>query len=441
MNENTSAAAVPAKDNSDQRLWPVATVMGTGIFATTFVQIQGLGYQPINHILEQMGLDSNQAATFMTWTILPWTLKGFAGLLVDGCPLLGSRRRAYLLASAFTGSLLWLAMGLYPKSYGLLLASCIGMSLALVFGGTASGGLLVEAGQRFGVTGRLSSVRVFAQNFGAAIGGWLGGQLAEKALGWTCAAALLPLSCMFIFAWVLLKEPPAPPRNPDFFKSVGRQLKNVLRWEILVPALLIFFIQAVPTFRSTSLYQYQTKVLNYDDKALGWLTLAGYGAALLSSGVYAWWCRRFSLRISLFFTVFLTSLSALPYLYYTAYTPGMPRTYLIESTGYFLLYLGYLPLFDLAARTTPKGSEALGYSLMLSVWNLGLMAGGKMGPMLYEGILHKNMNQLIWLNAIITLAGLVLVWLIPRALVANRDGKHPPTEEVVMPRTQVVEEI
>jgi len=61
--------------------------------------------------------------------------------------------------------------------------------------------------------------------------------------------------------------------------------------------------------------------------------------------------------------------------------------------------------------------------------------------MLYEGILHKNMNQLIWLNAIITLAGLVLVWLIPRALVANRDGKHPPTEEVVMPRTQVVEEI
>ena len=35
----------------------------------------------------------------------------------------------------------------------------------------------------------------------------------------------------------------------------------------------------------------------------------------------------------------------------------------------------YLPRFDLAVRSTPKGSEALGYSLLISVWNIGLMIG------------------------------------------------------------------
>src|SRR5258708_34581555 len=32
--------------------------------------------------------------------------------------------------------------------------------------------------------------------------------------------------------------------------------------------------------------------------------------------------------------------------------------------------LAILPVYDLAARGTPRGSEALGYSVMMSVWNL-----------------------------------------------------------------------
>ena len=48
----------------EPRLWPVATVMATGIFATTFVQLQALGSLPFMHLLMQdMKLDSDQAAT------------------------------------------------------------------------------------------------------------------------------------------------------------------------------------------------------------------------------------------------------------------------------------------------------------------------------------------------------------------------------------------
>ena len=189
---------------------------------------------------------------------------------------------------------------------------------------------------------------------------------------------------------------------------------------MLLPALLLCFIQAVPTFRSTCFYQYQTVTLHYSDAALGWLGLAGYGAALLSSGVYAWWCRKVPLRVSLYGVIILTYLSALPYLYYTS---DMPRAIAIESVGTFLQYLAYLPLFDVAVRCTPKGSEALGYSLLISVWNIGLAIGTKTGPMLYEHSLSKGMNSLIWLNAGVTLAGIAIIFLMPKTLLNAREGK------------------
>src|SRR5580693_2872538 len=108
---NSEGKISPALDNKpDSRAWPVATVMATGIFATTFVQMQGLGYVPFNHLLKIMGLDSNKAATFMSLSMLPWTFKVFAGLLIDGVPLFGSRRRNYLLLSALMAMALWLVM-------------------------------------------------------------------------------------------------------------------------------------------------------------------------------------------------------------------------------------------------------------------------------------------------------------------------------------------
>jgi MFS family permease len=445
--QNPREKTLPPGGNghADPRLWPMATVMAAGVFATTFVQLQGLGSLPFMHLLmKQMGLDSDAAATFFSLAMLPWTFKTIAGLLVDGVPLFGSRRRGYLLLSALMAAAMWLLMGLSPDTwrqmgfspknyFNVLLALAMGMNLAIVFGSTTAGGLLVEAGQRFGVSGRLSSLRVAAQNLGAALGLWLGGQLAEKMLGWTSAVAIVPLMLMFLSAWFLLKEPPAPARIKHgrsfteqlrhVTRSIWLQVKNVLRWEMLLPAALMFFIQAVPTFRSTCLYEYQTKTLNYSDAALGTLGLAGYGVALLSSGVYAWWCRKVSLRVSLYCGIFLAALSALPYLFYSVYTPYMPRALAIEGAGTFLLYLAYLPLFDLAVRSTPKGSEALGYSLLISVWNIGLMIGSKAGPMLYQRVLHRDMNQLIWINAGVTLAGAALVFLLPRVLVEKREGK------------------
>ena len=426
---------VPPNEPAPPRLWPVATVIASGIFATTFVQTQSLGYLPLNALLTRMGLDSDQAASFFSLAMLPWSFKIIAGLLVDGVPLFGSRRRSYLLLSGLTAAAAWLMMGFSPSHYHLLLVLAFGMNAAIVFGSTTSGGLLVEAGQRFGMSGRLSSLRTVAQFLGAGLAAAISGYLADHTmngkfpLAWTSAAAAVTLACMFGSTWLFLKEPPLPPPSAHgrawnaqaahVIRSIWTQIRNVLRWQMLLPALLLWFIQAVPTFRSTCFYQHQTVDLHYDNSQLGWLTLAGYGVSLLSSGLYAWWCRRANLRLSLYGAVLATSLSALPYLFYTS---SLPRAFAIEAAGNFLQILAYLPLFDIAIRSTPKGSEALGYSLLIGVWNIGLMIGIKTGPSLYEHVFHKNINDLIWLNAGVTLAGMILVFLQPKNLVDCREG-------------------
>ncbi len=472
-------------------LWPIATVMATGVFATTFVQTQCLGSQPINSLLmDQMKLDSDVAATFVTLSTLPWTFKSIAGLLVDRVPLFGSHRRSYLLLSALLAIGMWLLMGLESTHYHLLLACAIGMNAALVLGSTTANGLLVEAGQRTGASGRLSSLRQFGYTLASVIAAPAGGYLAGRALGWTSAVAILPLACLFFAAWFLLKESPVIkhtsgfadaiweivrplPRRVDFIGSLavillayyyfdrfllGLQLLSTAfciwiliemvalhrndtpRWQLYLPAVLVCFIQAVPTFRSTCFYEYQTKTLAYTNVQMGWLSLVGFGVALLSSGVYAWGCRKISLRTSLYAAIVLTALSCLPYLFYIPAVnvpPGKyswileiiyvmqynPRACFIEGVGTFLQYLAFVPLFDLMIRSTPKGGEALGFAVLISIWNIGLMIGGKTGPMLYEHTFHKDMNSLIWLNALVTLAGVVIVFLLPKALVDKREGK------------------
>jgi len=436
--KSTHETPLPPPTTTDPRLWPIATVMAAGIFATTFVQTQSLGYLPLNALLLRMGLDSNQAGTFFALAMLPWSFKIIAGLLVDGVPLFGSRRRAYLLLSALLASGIWLMIGFAPSHYRLLLALAITMNAAIVFGSTTSGGLLVEAGQRFNMSGRLSSLRTVAQFIGGGLATVISGYIADYLmkgkypLVWTSVAAIVPLMGMFFAAWFFLKEPPLPSR-PDHgrsfaeqtlhvINSIWAQIRNVLRPEMLLPAVLLFFIQAVPTFRSTSFYQYQINTLHYNNTQLGWLTMVGYAAALLSSGFYAWWCRKASLRVSLYGAVLVTSLSAVPYVFYTS---DMPRAMAIESVGNFLQILAYLPLFDIAVRSTPKGSEALGYSLLIGVWNIGLMIGNKTGPMFYEEVFHRNINSLIWLNAGVTLAGVIIVLFLPASLVAQREGNKP----------------
>jgi len=62
------------------------------------------------------------------------------------------------------------------------------------------------------------------------------------------------------------------------------------------------------------------------------------------------------------------------------------------------------------------------YSLLISIWNIGLLVGCQTGPMLYEHVFARNMTSLLWVNAGLTMAGIVLVIFLPKRMVDQREG-------------------
>ena len=134
--------------------------------------------------------------------------------------------------------------------------------------------------------------------------------------------------------------------------------------------------------------------------------------------MYPFVCGRLRLRTLLYFAITCTVASNISYRWYTSWQMAL----VIEGVAGLGLTLAQLPLFDLAARATPKGSEALGYSIMIALWNLGLAGSDIIGSALFEkyGLTFQN---LVWANAGTTALVLVVIPFLPRRLVDRKEGE------------------
>src|SRR3989442_9156490 len=93
---------------------------------------------------------------------------------------------------------------------------------------------------------------------------------------------------------------------------------------------------------------------------------------------------------------------------------------LIEGENGLLVTLAELALMDLAARATPRGSEGLGFALMMSVRNAALAVSDIFGSWLIER--HQvSFFSLVWLNAGTTALVLLAVPFLPRGVIDRRD--------------------
>ena len=394
----------------------IALLVGCGIFASTYAQTGVIGLYPLRFLLkDKLGEGPLRVALFMQLAAMPWNLKIIAGILSDSIPLFGTRRRHYLIFSSLAAGVLWLAVAVVPPRYTPLVIMAMVMNIALVFVSTISGGILVEGGQTFGVTGKLSAVRVLAMNI-AGLGVPLGAILATRALGVSAMTAAIPLFLLFLIAVFLYKEKPTAKRDPQVWKGIMVQLKIAMKAKTLWAAAgLLFLVQFAPGFL-TPLMFYQTDTLHFSEKFIGLLTFVDAIAGAAGAFFYVYFCRRLSLRQLLYGSVFFTAALSRLYLGYNDKNSAL----LIEAVYCFVLSLAQLPLFDLAARATPKGSEAVGYSVIMSVWNWGLFFSDLIGSALYEKY-HMTFKTLVWVNAGTTALVLFAIPFLPALLVDHKE--------------------
>ena len=394
----------------------LALIMSLGMFSSTFAQAQVLGLYPFKFLLmDKMNQGPNGVAWFILLATMPWNLKIIAGIICDGLPFFGSRRRYYLLLSTLLSGLLWLAVALAPPKFTPLVVMVTIMNIALVFVSTVAGGLLVEGGQKFRATGRLSAWRVVAMNV-ANFGIPLGAFIWTGSLTFTALAAAIPLFVVCGLTFFHYREEQVVRVDPRVWIGIRDQLKIAASSKaVWAAAGLLFLVQFAPGF-STPLTFYQKKTLGFSNSDIGMLTLADSFTGIAGAFLYGYFCRRFTLRPLLYGSILFTGLISLLYLGYNDFWSAMA----IEPTYTFAYALVQMPLYDLAARATPKGSEALGYSIIISVWNWGLAFSDIIGSALYESW-HFSFKQLVWVNAATTLVVLFAVPFLPKLLVDRRE--------------------
>lgn len=372
---------------------------------------------PLKFVLkDELHLNAQQVSGFFALGVFTNYVKPLAGIFIDTVPLFGTRRRWYLLGSLVLCGVGWLVLGLVPRRYDIMLAVfAVTYGMVMVIS-TTLGGVMVEAAQRFQAAGRLTAQRIAMFRVGLLVGGPLGGKLATLPLIVTMGfSASLHFVLIPVF-WIYLREDGTARVNRAAWKEAGGKIRAMTRNKVMVAAAgMICLIAASPGF-GTPLLFYQTDTLHFTKPFLGMLVLISAVTGLLAATFYHRACRQRSMKRMLIVSITIHALGTLFYLFYHSVPAAIAITALEGATQ----TLAVLPVYDLAARGTPKGSEALGYSIMMSVWNLTSSLSDWTGSSLFTHF-GLTFSHLVWLNAGTTALVLLVVPLLPGALLEQKD--------------------
>ena len=482
MSETTAAQPAEPQSQPSTTLRAYLILVGVGAFATTFAQQKLVGYYPTLFLLkDHMKFEKEQVSEFFLWATFAWNLKPLAGVLTDAFPLLGSRRRLYMLLGGLVAGLSWAALGFCTDNYPAFLAFSILLNIGIVFASTAMGGLQVEAGQAYAIPGRVSSLRQIVSSVCQVAGPLLGGWLAGQAYGLTAGIGAAVLLALAFFALVAFKEQKVPPagavsaeelarptykptlgiilgilaiggagtfclatpglsnvgyslyalllvffmvlglamarvKNPVLHKAQG-QLSQILQSRTLwLAVVMLFLVYTVPGLATALTYR-QSDELKFSEEFIGELGSIEGGAGLLFAFIYAAVCSRFNLRTLMVGSIMANALVTLLFLNYTKDT-----AIVVHAASGSMVVLCELALMDLAVRSTPRGCEALGFSLMMSIRNFGTSLSDVIGSKMMDQY-HFTFNSLVWINAGTTAFILLFVPFLPAAVMLRKEGE------------------
>lgn len=469
-------------DDRSKKLRAYLVIVGVAAFATTFAQQRMVGNLPTLFLLkEHLHFKKEQVAEFFLWATFAWNLKPIAGVLTDAFPIFGSRRKVYLVLGSGVAAICWIALGAFHDSYAALLGFSIALNTSVVFASTAMGGLQVEASQAFAAPGRITSLRQVFTSIAQLAAPLLGGWLATRAFGLTAGIAATALVAAALVTMVVLHEETPPPlgevsdedfarpryrpskgvlvgiaafgaaavgcvldaetrnvgfsllallavfflivglavtptRNPVIFKAQGQLTQILASKPLWLAVVMLFLIYTVPGLYTALTYR-QSDELKFSKEYIGtlssWEAVMGLGAA----AVYAATCKRFTLRALLVGSVLANAVATLGYLVYRGDT-----ALAVHAVTGFVAVASELALMDLAVRSTPKGCEALGFALMMSVRNFGIAMSDVVGSKLID-VYHMTFGQLVVLNAATTATVLLFTPFLPRAILSQREGE------------------
>lgn len=351
---------------------------------------------------ERLGMSAAQVGTFGTVTLVPWVIKPLYGIISDGFPVFGRRRKSYFLITCALATLACLGLSLLGvPTYWTLAGLVIVMGVGFAFTDVLTDAMMVENGKPLGLTGAFQSVQWAAINVATIVVGVIGGYMAEHR---SLRGAFLVAACFPFIALVMgaafIHEIPAKSQREEL-RETWRGIKRALRERTLwVVTGFIFFWTFSPSI-GIPLFYYQTDTLKFSQQFIGLLGSLSAGAAIIGAAFYAPLSRRVSLHQVIVYSIGAGVVGTLAYLLYNSAAAAVAIDTLFGGIG-MIIQLAFL---DLAAKACPKHAEGTFFALLMSVYNLGVQGSQVTGGFLYDYI---GYTPLVLISAAMT----ALTWLL-----------------------------
>ncbi len=393
---------------------------------------------------DELKLSPAEVGAMMGIAALPWIVKPIFGLISDGLPVFGYRRRPYLILSGLLGVIAWLGLANLVHTAIAATIAIATTSLSVAFSDAIVDALVVERARSESLekSGSLQSLCWGASALGGLLTAYSSGLLLEHFNTRTVFAitAIFPLLVSAAAFWI--SETPighADHQDRETVKSQMQQLWQALTQKVIwMPTLFLFIWQCTPTADSAFFY-FSTNELGFTPEFLGRVRLVTSFASLLGVWLFQRFLKTIPFRQIFTWTTIFSSLLGLTTLLlvtHTNRTLGIDDRWFALGDSLILTVMGqltFMPVLVLAARLCPPGIEATLFALLMSVLNLSGLVSKEGGALLTHllNITDNNFDNL-WLLVIIANLGgmlpLIFINLLPNQDPQLTTSKNRPIQ-------------
>jgi len=365
-------------------------------------QTSGLIAQPLTYFLKQQyGWSPVEVTGYLTVLNFPWIIKPVYGIVSDFVPLFGYRRKAYLIIVNLASSLAYFWVVRTTGAHELILVLLL-TAYAMAASSTLSGAVLVENGQRLGLSDSFVNQEWLWFNVAAMASALLGGVLVqyltpEGALHAAAAiVGIAPLAAV-IGTITLISEEKSRVDLTQLKSAFGGVIATFKRRELWVVAAFLFLYNFNPGF-GTPLYYHMTDKLKFSQEFIGILTAIASAGWIVGALFYRRRLEGIKSQTLLYLSIVVGTVTTLAFMLLRGDATAV-ALYFVNGIAAMLSMVASLTL---AADFCPKRSEGFTFAALLSIANLAGVLGDNIGSYLYEHVFASQFGPLVMVSAAAT---------------------------------------